>query len=421
MKTEIEMTRATYADEEKIAAAWQEAYGDAFPYKYPHRWEWLFRKNPFLMDKGGEFPFWVAKCGQAVVSWRCAMEVPMELDGHTWRAVYGNLAFTLKDYRRKGLGKVLLKECQRSYPIYVGLDMAPAARRNEYRIGGKPGKPLYMYLKLINRFDADTLYGSAVSVAEKHLGKHWASMFVKIGNYGPKQILACVLSLLFKVHFKNRSAGSLQQDQLKSVEEMSIEEVSKFGKDVDDFWEELRGDYSFAVPRTSNYLNWKYIDQPHVHYKKYLGRNTSGNIEGVLVFRMSKHPEISSSMISEVLLKRKDAGIVKRMLTFAEDELIEAGADMIHCGASTQFLCQALEEQSFRLVRVNVPVFHLSPQVQEKTGFKRILAKDWLLSLGDSDVDQFRLRNQPSFVFLVRILGHRIPGSEDMVAFDEKS
>lgn len=412
MKEDYEIRRATRQDQESIAEGWRKAYGEyEFPFQYlfPERYEWLIYGNPFLEKPGEELPIWIAKHGESVVAWTCAMEVPMELDGHTWRGAWGNLAFTLPDHRGQGLSRELQKAYPRNYDVFIGLGMSKTNRRIQYTGGGKTGKPLFVYLKLMKKFDAKTLYGTFISLVEKKCGRRWAKLFAKIGDFGPKQLSTFILSFLFKAKKRKAGAGSLRE-----TESLSFERISEFGEAVDHLWEQARASYSFAVPRVSRYLNWKYVHQPHLHYEKYLVKNQQGDVEGLLVFRVSQPPELPVGIICELLLRREDLSQGRQVLEFAEGQLVEAGANMILCGAGSKVQCQTLEEQSFLLMYVNVPTFILAGQVKGQIDFEKVRAGEWLISLGDSDADMVHLRNQPSFGFLMRILSNKVPGFKDL-------
>src|SRR5690606_31025441 len=49
-------------------------------------------------------------------------------------------------------------------------------------------------------------------------------------------------------------------------EGLSVEEVPRFGADVDALWERMTGELRLAVVRDARSLNWRYADHPDVHY-----------------------------------------------------------------------------------------------------------------------------------------------------------
>ncbi|MFC1683444.1 hypothetical protein ACFL0G_04490 [Candidatus Zixiibacteriota bacterium] len=407
MKEDYEVRRATRQDQESIGRGWRKAYSDydfPFQYLFPERYEWLVYQNPFLEKPDQDMPIWIAKKGDEVAAWTLAMALPMELNGQTYWGAWGNLAFTLPEHRRQGLAMALQRNYLRNYEIFIGLGMSKGNRKLQYVFGGKTGKPVLAYLKLIKRFHARTLYASFLSHIKKRRRLRWTSFFAFVGGLGLRALFGFVLGLLYKAGQKKKS---LEEDGT-----LSIQEVEAFGDETDLLWQQARGNYTFAVSRDSRYLNWKYVQQPHLDYKRYLFKNEAGEVEGLLVYRMTNPPELPQGIITEIILRREDAGLERQILEFAEKQLRVAGADMILCGASTEVHCQALEEQGFRMMFVNVPVFTFPPEVWEKIDYERAHAGEWLLSLGDSDQDMVHLSNQPYFSALVRILLGKVPGSD---------
>ncbi len=70
-------------------------------------------------------------------------------------------------------------------------------------------------------------------------------------------------------------------------------EVDHFDQRVDQLWQSLSKDYSFAVVRDLAYLNWRFDQRPAVQYQKYyLHRPNSRDTEGYAVFRIISNKEV---------------------------------------------------------------------------------------------------------------------------------
>ncbi len=421
MEPGYELRQALRSDEENIAAAWREAYSDyAFPFShlYPNRFRWMCHKNPFLKSQGGEIPMWIITHGHTVATWVCSMEVSFELAGHTVNGTWPNTCYTLRAHRRKGLALDVQRELVRAYPVSVAIAMTRGNRRIYHRIGGgNIGRPLFFYLKLLKKFDADTLYDTLVSLVEKSLGKRLGKVFRRIGNFGLKQILTLKLSLLFKIGQKTWGSKPLKENTFHHIR---IENVAEFGEEADYLWAQAKGQFSFAGTRSSDYLNWRYVQHPQVRHRRFVVRDDQGDIVGILVYRICDPPELSMGVICELLLKREDVELGRYILAFAERQLRQEGVDMILCGASTNLQRYMLDEQSFRLIFVDVPLVFLSPELEARIPFQRIAAGDWLISLGDDALDQVRIGNQPSFSVLMRLFLGKVPGFWDEAFLGEQ-
>ncbi len=407
MANNYDIRRARRDEENAVAEAWRQAYTDAFPveFLYPRKFRWTFTENPFLIDPRGDFPVWVAVRDGRVAAWVCAEESDFELAGEPVRGAYGNLAFTLKNHRRRGLGGAVQAAMLGAYPIYMALGMTKANRRIYSRIeGGYIARPIFTYLKLLRGFDADALWATFVSMAAIKLGRRWGKLLRGIGNLGAKHIGAWKLSLLFKMG-QRRKGG-----RPAPIDEDSVEEVERFDDTADRLWESCRGRYSYAVPRTSQYLNWRYVEQPHTVHRRFLFRDRAGQVAGLLVFRISQPPELPVGVITELLLKGEDLELGRQMLAFAEARLRQAGITQIQCGVNTDFMRRIMAAEGFRLFYVNVAMIFLSKELRRRIPADRILAGDWLMTLGDSDLDMVRRDNQPGFGFIMRVIFGRPAG-----------
>ena len=407
MTNDYEVRRARRDEEDKVAEAWRQAYTDLFPveFLYPRKYHWTFTENPFLIDPRGDFPIWVAVHNHRVAAWVCAEESDFELAGQLVRGAYGNLAFTLKEHRRRGLGKAVQGTMLGSYPIYMALGMTKANRRIYSRIeGGYIAKPIFTYLKLLRGFDADALWTTFVSMVTIKLGRRWGGLVRAVGNLGAKHIGAWKIGLLYKMGQRRKGRSPAP------IDESLVQEVESFGEEADRLWQACRECYTYAVPRTSQYLNWRYVQQPHTEHCRFLFRDAAGGVVGLLVFRIARPPELPVGVITELLLKDDDLELGRRMLAFAETKLRQAGMSQIQCGVNTPFMRRVMEAEGFRLYYVNVAMIFLSKELRQRIPAEKILAGDWLMTLGDSDLDMVRRDNQPGFGFIIRVIFGRPAG-----------
>jgi len=407
MTDDYQIRRARRGEEDKVAEAWRQAYTDLFPveFLYPQKYRWTFTENPFLIDPQGDFPVWVALRDGRVAAWVCAEESDFELAGQPVRGAYGNLAFTLKEHRRRGLGQAVQGAMLGAYPIYMAMGMTRANRRIYSRIeGGYIARPIFTYLKLLRGFDADALWNSFASAITLKLGRRWGGLVRAVGSLGAKHIGAWKIGLLYKMGQRRKGRSPAP------IDESRVHEVERFGEDADRLWQACRGKYTYVVPRTSRYLNWRYVEQPHTEHRRFLFRDRAGQISGLLVFRLSQPPELPVGVITELLLKDDDLELGRQMLAFAEIQMRRAGISQIQCGVNTEFMRRVMEAEGFRLFYVNVPMIFLSRELRQSIPAGKILAGDWLMTLGDSDLDMVRLENQPGFGFIIRVILGRPAG-----------
>jgi len=398
--------KATLADEPRIALAWEQAYGDMAHYKYPDRWRWNILGNPYVEETHKPL-VWIATDGDAVVAWTSAFVVPLIAAGQNILGAHSVDTYTLPEFRGHGFGQKLQELNQEAHPIFIAIDPSPANRRNKYRVGGWPGKPLYTYLKLLDSLDGPLFFASALDAVETLFGHTGRKFFSLIGSLGAKSLT----SLMFSKGLELRQTLAVEQEIAPA--ELYMEEIATFGSESDTLWDQAAPAFSFAVRRDAAYLNWKYNRHPHLRYRKFLARQ-KGQAVGLLIYRFATDPpEQRATLVSECFCANDDPALYAAMLSHVEADSMIHAMPMIRCGASTPNLQQALGTRRFVTVDIDVPVLHLSPDCPE-IDQTALLSGEWLLSLGDSDLDQVRVSHQPTFVELLRLFLGRIPGEENI-------
>lgn len=73
------------------------------------------------------------------------------------------------------------------------------------------------------------------------------------------------------------------------VKHGSLERIIHFGPEWDAIWDSImRGQYEFYGTRDADFLNYK-LAQPHREYHAFLHRDTTGEIDGYMIYRRAKH------------------------------------------------------------------------------------------------------------------------------------
>lgn len=403
---QIEIRRFLPDDEPQLLKAWSEAYPKLLGYKYPRRWRWNIFDNPFVPPEKRPL-FWVAIKDGEIAAWTSAMAVPIDVAGRQVVGAHSVDTFTRERYRRYGLGKRLQAINQAAHSVFVAIDPSPANRRNKYKVGGHPGKPLDTWLRIGKTLDLDILYDSFLSVVTKYFGAGSEALFIKFRRLGLPRLLALVCSLALRI--RQGRADIKAEDKCNNL---NFETINRFGEASDRLWQRTREIYSFAISRNSIYLNWKYVHQPDLNYCKALATQ-DGEPVGLLIYRFPTGGEQQIGIISECFCHNDSWQLHAALITHAVEDFERHGISTIKCGASTKSQRKALRMLGFSLVDIDVPVFHLSPQ-ELNLDLQTIMSKEWLLSLGDSDIDQIRTEHQPSFVEIVRLVFGKVPGSEHL-------
>ena len=390
-----------------IAKAWEEAYGEIARFKYPDRWRWNILGNPYV-DEERRPLVWIATDGEVVAAWTSAFAVPVEAGGEHIIGAHSVDTFTLPRFRKRGFGHILQDENRNAHEIFLAIDPSPANRRNKYRIGGLPGKPLFTYLKLLGSLDGKIIYDSALDVVREYLGPRGKWFFSSLRGLGAET----GTGLFFSTGFRLRQWIQGRNGNLAG-KNITLREVKEFGEDFDLLWKAVSQRYSFAVRRDSTYLNWKYARHPHLSYRKFLAIEGERPV-GTLIYRFPMEPpEQKVGIICECFCMDDDPQLHAALLAHAETDFASHGIPMIKCGASTSNQERALCSLGFQKIDIDVPVVHVSPE-RKRIDTAALMAREWLLSLGDSDLDQIRVSHQPTFVESVRLFLGKTPGEENI-------
>lgn len=94
----------------------------------------------------------------------------------------------------------------------------------------------------------------------------------KLGWYGFGKVQAWILETIQKIFL----------DDSPYV----IKELTHFDDRFDFFWQKAKPDCRFVVPRTGDYLNWRYFKKPGNEYHVVAVNDSSGDIKGYGVYKI---------------------------------------------------------------------------------------------------------------------------------------
>ena len=130
----------------------------------------------------------------------------------------------------------------------------------------------------------------------------------------------------------------------------------RFGREVDELWDATRERFDLAVERSSAYLNWKFVDQPHTNYKRFYVFE-KGMIIGLVVLRMGSVPEAPVGIIAEIFSINPSLDVARAQVAFALECLRRQGAIGVFCASSLSEYQTALVELGFLQVSTERMVF----------------------------------------------------------------
>ncbi|MGB9553981.1 MAG: hypothetical protein ACPL7L_06360, partial [bacterium] len=165
-----------------------------------------------------------------------------------------------------------------------------------------------------------------------------------------------------------------------------LEKVERFEASYDMFWEEIRKRFPLMVERTSQYMNWRYLDHPSGEYQAYFLKNEgSKEILGVAVLRLVQL-QYPLGSIGEFFVKDWNGAIAQVFLTLISDLLASQGAAIIASWVlpHSPFL-PIFKKLGFRLRSQHQPLIAISPDGSiDEVYFSN--PENWYITSGDYDM-----------------------------------
>lgn len=314
---------------------------------------WQAKLNPY-----GDAVTWLAKSktDQSLVG--LYMVIPLQFDWHD-RICQGSLSvntLTRNDFRNTGIFTGLAEEV-----------FAYCKENNMVMTIGFPNPNSYP--GFVNKLDFHAL------------GK--LPLMLRILK--PSNLIADHKSLAFPLV---KAIDFFFNKKRKSAYTGEINELSAFGPDFDDFWENRKPPYGIMVSRTSRYMNWRYMQNPLRQYTVFTARE-GGKIMGFIVGRAAEISGVSCGMVVDFMVSGENSFIMgkslveKLMFRFNEEGTVLAGCLMNSHTKEQNILKQSgffqcpkrLEPQPFSVIYRN------HADIQSKPGFN-----EWFLTMGDYDV-----------------------------------
>ena len=381
MNAEYIIRQATIEDKSRLFDFIQQAWKERAPYQIPHRWHWLYIDNPYRIKEC--LPVWMSCDGDRIVGHTAAMVVPLKIKNQVYTTGWSVNTLVLLEYRGKKLGYHLQKANQEAWPIFMSLSMTSANRRIKMKLGGAAG-PKVSNFSFRFRYSGEKLS----SALERRWGNYFSGLGVKrrpaysLGNW-----IAKILNAKLRVE---QHSSCFKPKSIAVEQDIMIQEIDRFDETLDVELEQFMRPYSVAVLRTSRYLNWKFVDQPHMNYRLFLARS-GGKVKGYIVLRSGRPPlENHYGVIAEIITNCEDITTFKHLLSFSIKHFHGEKVEQIIISTTVPKWQELLLQFGFQKTGGTVPVIHCSDKVLQEDILGH--GKSWLLSRGDHDWDQFPSR-----------------------------
>ena len=280
------------------------------------------------------------------------MAVRLSLGGKEIQGAWGTDAMVAPERQRRGLGEELFRTWDRSVGAALGLGLSPASSALLAKLHFPDVAPIPGVVKPLTR--------RAVRMPQ------WPMTL--------NRIVSAVTLPIVRVAARVRP---LRAD---------VEPIRRFDSSFTDLWERLADRFELAVRRDAAYLNWKFIEPPHVRYSV-AALKRDGRPQGYAVYRHVQEPRGRVTLLVDFLADTHDEIGFKTLLRWVDAEAREAGSDKIRCYASHVGFRRIMRHSGYFQMRskplalaAKINAVTVPPKFYKDTD-------DWHVTLGDSDQD----------------------------------
>jgi GNAT superfamily N-acetyltransferase len=345
----MEIDRYRPEDERQVQALYRRVFGDDAAAANRLRWQWQYAQNPSAPPGGP--PIWLAREGQTVIGQYATMPVTLAVRGREIDASWGMDVMVAPERRRRGLGDQLVRIWDRQVGASLGLGLSGSARGLFERLRW-PGR--YTVHALTKPLSRRALRMPTWPVAVNRFVSYVSLPFIRL------------------VARQRPLAGEVRS-------------IRRFDDRFNDFWKRVRGDLGLGVRRDAPYLNWRYVQPPHVRYNVAV-LERAGQVAGYVVYRHASEPRGRVTLLVDFLTDPDDEAGLMTLLRWVDREARAADSDKIRAFVMHQGFRRLLRKSGYFRIRTAIDFVAKINAIEVPAGYYDNPA-DWHLTLGDSDQD----------------------------------
>jgi hypothetical protein len=345
-----DIVRYTPEDRRAVDALYRRVFGHDSADASRLRWDWQYRLNP--NNPGGTPVIWIAREGPTLVGQYATMPVRLQVHGRELEASWGMDVMVAPERQRQGIGEVLFRNWDRNVGASLGLGLSESSHRLFRKLRWPEPGPVPCFVKPLTRR------------ALKRPG--WPE---------PLNAVVSAVTLPFvRVVARSRPLRA------------EMAGIRRFPLEFTDLWERLAPEFEFAVRRDAAYLNWKYVDAPHVRYCLATLRRGSA-LHGYVVYRHLREPRGRVTALVDWLVDPDDEAGVKTLLRWVDREARAADSDKIRVFCLHEGYRRLLRRSGFFQVKSTMEFTVKVNGVELPADFYEDTSR-WHVTLGDSDQDR---------------------------------
>jgi len=311
------------------------------------RWDWQHRRNP--SNRTGQPGIWVAREGPTVVGHYPTVPVCISMRGLEVDGALGADALVAPERDRQGLDEALLRAWDRNCGAVLAVGVSPASRTVLDRLRWPESHVLPCLVKPLTR--------RALQLP-----------------HAPAPLNRLISALTYPIVQVVARSRPLRAE---------CEPIRRFDASFTALWERLAPKFDLAVRRDSAYLNWRYVEPPHVRYS-IVALRRHGDLQGYAVYRHRHEPLGRATMLIDVLVDPDDIAGLKTLLRWVDRAARAEDADKIRCYVMNGSFRRILRRNGYFNVKSTLEVAVKVNAVQVPRGFYDDTDR-WHLTYGDAD------------------------------------
>jgi hypothetical protein len=349
---EIEFGLYKKGEEEQILSL----FHSVFP-KIPRNfseWQWEYERGPFAPPIIA-----LAHHEHRVIGQEALFFVPMKCGSREFLGAQSVDTMTDLKFRGKGIFKKLafltLEEGERrKAPLFYGFPNRNSYEAYVKKLGWQDVGRIHRYIKVLDLSSA---------------------LKARLKNPLLCSILGKTATPLLGLYFW----GTGKKDQ-----RFRLEKVERFDSTYDNFWKSLRDRFPIMVDRTSQYMNWRYLEHPSGEYQAYFLKQEA-RIAGVAVIRLVQL-QYPLGSIGEFFVEGWNEATARVFLTMLLELFkFQKAAIVASWFVPHSPYISAFKKLGFRLRSKHQSVIAISPDGSlEKSELSRF--DNWYITSGDYDM-----------------------------------
>jgi GNAT superfamily N-acetyltransferase len=345
-----EINRYRPEDRRLVEALYRRVFGPDMADANRLRWDWQYRRNPSVPVDGPLI--WLAREGVTIVGQYATMPVRLTVNGEEIAAAWGMDVMVAPERQRQGLGDQLFRTWDRSVGASLGLGLSESSYRLFQKMRWPDIGPVPCLVKPLSRRALRVpTWPQAVNRLVSYVTYPWVRLVAR--------------------------TRPLQGE---------VRTVRHFDEGFTRLWDRVRDQFTFAVRRDAPYLNWKYIQAPHVRYSVAI-LERGGDAAGYVVYRHKQEPRGRVTLLVDFLTAPDDSAGMLTLLRWVDREARAADSDKIRTYAMHEGFRKLLRKSGYYSVKSTMEFVAKVNAVEVPAEYYKDTSQ-WHVTLGDSDQDR---------------------------------